>query len=1063
MRRQLRSAVRLVAVGLMAPALAVTAVPVLPAQAAPEDAVVVELPTEVRGEPRATRLVGRTDSGQVVVTEESDPAPDSDWYGVPVQGLMAPDGTVTSFTTPAGPYYGPVSDVLGDRLVVGRTQGELPRTITHRLVGATSWSVLEVPSGQVRVDLTRDGVVVRDEATNALGLQPWSGGPVQPIAGLPAGVEVRADDRRVTDGPLAILPAGPPGAVDRRVLVDTAARTVRTLPPGSGACVTSGGTSWGIAGDRLAWEGRTDPAQPPAICSVTLGGAEVVSARRGVEREDGVEPADRRLLPVGDTVVVSRTWGDLGWGEYAGAELVAVAADGTRRDLADWAHSVVPAGPSHVLAVTGDEPGVASVVDLDVAAGTSTAVRALRPVGAWFSDVAVDDDRVVTVDDSRSGGGLRERTVDLGAGVAGASELLDTDLGRGLAAGGGGTAWSKGGGGGLHLSAAGVLSDGLEQVTETDDRWVASAATVYDTVEDELREPYVSGNWPVALQDGVAYAAGRTVPGTPLASVVATDLRTDRAQEISTGCEVSSVQVAGSWMLVTCTTAYYQPDKILVDLTGTRPPSTRFEGQVRLGNGFVVRQMNDRIEWKPLTAGWLTESWRPLFFPAFSLNNDLEFSLSRGQRATVAWVAGRRAYAARMPGVVASPLPARPTAVPPPSAPQVTAAGVDRGAVVRWSAPPASEQVRLMQLSVSDQGNLVKAEELTPGVQVARVDGLFNGRTYDVTLTSWNAAGAVASRTLQVIPATRPRLDTVSVFVDEATSRAHVRWSLETTPTTEPVQSFSVSAGPVELKNLPATARSASFVVPVATTAPVVVTAHGVEQQDVRQSEVLTFPGTPAPDTVAPTASFSGLRSITLTPGARFVVSGTDDRTLRHDAVEVRTRTAYSGRKLGPWSTVLTRYPLGVQELPVYRNSTTCFSARTRDAGGNVSAWTEPSCTTTPFDDAELKRSGPAKKLSGGQYAYESATVLTRRTSTLSPRMWVPSNGYLVATTCSTCGSVKVSVAGKSQGVLSLRSSTTRHQQLLRLPGPKNRFGKLVLQPTSKKSVTIDGVVLLGN
>ena len=66
----------------------------------------------------------------------------------------------------------------------------------------------------------------------------------------------------------------------------------------------------------------------------------------------------------------------------------------------------------------------------------------------------------------------------------------------------------------------------------------------------------------------------------------------------------------------------------------------------------------------------------------------------------------------------------------------------------------------------------------------------------------------------------------------------------------------------------------------------------------------------------------------------------------------------------------------------------------------------------------------------------------------------------IVATTCRTCGKVKVRIGSKVIGTINLHSTRTKHRRLLLLPAFAPRSGKLVLTTTSKRKVQIDGVVI---
>jgi hypothetical protein len=145
----------------------------------------------------------------------------------------------------------------------------------------------------------------------------------------------------------------------------------------------------------------------------------------------------------------------------------------------------------------------------------------------------------------------------------------------------------------------------------------------------------------------------------------------------------------------------------------------------------------------------------------------------------------------------------------------------------------------------------------------------------------------------------------------------------------------------------------------------------------------------------------------------------------------------------------------------------TCVEVRARNEDGLVSGWSNPRCSTAPFDDRSLGRSGRWHRLIDP--AFYRGTAL--RTSSRGARLTLPkvsdfAGVYLVATTCPTCGSVKVSWGWGSR-TISLASDTVQHQRLIRI----RRFSD-DLNPgasaisvevrSSHKKVMIDGLLIVG-
>src|SRR4029078_12117900 len=88
-----------------------------------------------------------------------------------------------------------------------------------------------------------------------------------------------------------------------------------------------------------------------------------------------------------------------------------------------------------------------------------------------------------------------------------------------------------------------------------------------------------------------------------------------------------------------------------------------------------------------------------------------------------------------------------------------------------------------------------------------------------------------------------------------------------------------------------------------------------------------------------------------------------------------------------------------------------CFAARARDKVGNTSAWSTERCTARPLDDRSLSTTTSGWTRAASSTAY--AGTLTR-TTTVGAKLPRSAGAFrrvaVVATTCSTCGSVEVYV-----------------------------------------------------
>jgi hypothetical protein len=329
----------------------------------------------------------------------------------------------------------------------------------------------------------------------------------------------------------------------------------------------------------------------------------------------------------------------------------------------------------------------------------------------------------------------------------------------------------------------------------------------------------------------------------------------------------------------------------------------------------------------------------------------------------------------------------------------------------------------------------------------------------------WNIAGPTTSSPVSATPIAPPAAPTnVQVQVDQRTSRATVTWDYTAASGAEPVTSFSVVTDYAEVDGLSPSARTASFVVPQATQAPVTVTAIGANQSNSAQSQSVSFPGVPAPDpdTTAPTVRLGGVPGATLDRDLAVTFAAADDRRLAPGPVDVRWRQAAFGSPFGAWSAPASWQGRGTGSLRITGlpyGGTACFSARAHDAAGNVSGWTAPSCTAVALDDRALSRSGKTSLVSGTRYFRSTSTSLTKGASLLTGPS-VRGHGWVVASTCPTCGRIQVWLGSRAVGYVNLHAAAAHDRQLLRLPSSA-LSGRLKLVAFDKgKRVVIDGVAV---
>jgi hypothetical protein len=178
---------------------------------------------------------------------------------------------------------------------------------------------------------------------------------------------------------------------------------------------------------------------------------------------------------------------------------------------------------------------------------------------------------------------------------------------------------------------------------------------------------------------------------------------------------------------------------------------------------------------------------------------------------------------------------------------------------------------------------------------------------------------------------------------------------------------------------------------------------------------------------------------------------------------DVRARVATRSAGFGTY-----QYPASWQKLTTRSLRVTltggnqyCFSVRAHDRAGNVGAWSPERCTSMALDDRSLSASTGWTRGTSTAYLNGTWTKTTRTGAQLTLGSVRGRRIAVVATTCSTCGSVDVYHAGVKLGRLSLYSATTRTRQVKWLPLESvTRYGTVTVRSTGTRQVIIDGLAI---
>jgi hypothetical protein len=194
------------------------------------------------------------------------------------------------------------------------------------------------------------------------------------------------------------------------------------------------------------------------------------------------------------------------------------------------------------------------------------------------------------------------------------------------------------------------------------------------------------------------------------------------------------------------------------------------------------------------------------------------------------------------------------------------------------------------------------------------------------------------------------------------------------------------------------------------------------------------------------------------------------------DVYDVRVRRARWNLPFEPLRVVFVDGQATSWTFRIYRGYTYCYSARAQDVEGRVSAWTSETCTTMPLDDRSLMNRDAWTEGSGSAWYSGTYLLSSRYHNRLLLTRVATRRIALIATTCPTCGSVKVYLGTLQEGgahpdpakllkTIDLYSPTTVEQKLIGVAAfPTTRTGTLWIEISSSgKDVFIDGLAVRRN
>jgi hypothetical protein len=149
--------------------------------------------------------------------------------------------------------------------------------------------------------------------------------------------------------------------------------------------------------------------------------------------------------------------------------------------------------------------------------------------------------------------------------------------------------------------------------------------------------------------------------------------------------------------------------------------------------------------------------------------------------------------------------------------------------------------------------------------------------------------------------------------------------------------------------------------------------------------------------------------------------------------------------------------------LPITQGYTYCLWTRARDTDDHVSEWTEETCTAAPLDDRRLTASTGWTKVTSTSSYLGTAMKTKVKGKTLTRTQVVATHLALVATTCPTCGTVRVYLGTTLLKTISLVSTVKVNRAVIPIKSwsYEEHQGTVRIKVVSDgKPVIIDGLAV---
>ncbi|MFI5713659.1 choice-of-anchor D domain-containing protein [Kribbella sp. NPDC051620] len=332
--------------------------------------------------------------------------------------------------------------------------------------------------------------------------------------------------------------------------------------------------------------------------------------------------------------------------------------------------------------------------------------------------------------------------------------------------------------------------------------------------------------------------------------------------------------------------------------------------------------------------------------------------------------------------------------------------------------------------AVTAGGQLVRLDSELPNLNpVVRPTGAIRGGQLDL---AWQRLGLAIAPTPAVVGTRTPIVFDASALLAGTKFTCAVGWSAAVA-CTSPYTATNLSSG----ENL------------------VVVTATEPD------GRVSTAYRTITADATGPVARVTGpAYQSAVAATAKVTVAATDTSGVAWYDVRYR-RASFAGpysSYIQPW----TRTTATSMTLAVAAGYEYCVSVRATDKFANVGGWSAERCFSRPLDDRSLTMATSGWARVSSSRFYLGTGTQTKASGAALTRTVQGKRFFLIATRCSTCGSVAVYAGNRYLTTVNLAYPTTHYQVVLGLPVQSTLFnGTLTLRTVSTgKLVQIDGLAV---